>query len=248
MKKLQLSFIFLIYLVINALGADSKRQMTVSIYEVGDSIVDYDTNFRNLFHNWTGKYLANASDYKLLNYTFLETIADSSTLDFYVRLMTSGQMIGLESKSSDKTSSIGVSEKKYAVKPTQFSEDSLYNVKNLRIRKLYDDRNFFQEIKRIMSDDFSMREVKSGQIGVFKSPDLLSDDEYKALILEGAKAEKAMIQLYFQQLINIGDAVYVVHFRYMDKLYADYVVCDSNTKKVKIDGFFKGVQLCVDVE
>lgn len=248
MKKLQLPLLFLFCLVINALGADSKRQMTVSIYEVGDSIVDYDSNFKNLFHNWTGKNLSNASDFKLLNFTILETIADSSTLEFYSRLMTSRRMIGKASKSSDKTSKTGVSEKKYAVEPTQFSEDSLYTVKNLRIRKFYDDRKFFQEVKRIMSDDFSMREVKSGQIGVIKSPDLLSDDEYKALILEGAKAERAMMQLYFKQFVNIGDAVYVVHFRYMDKLYTDYVVCDSKTKKVKMDGFFKGVHLYVDVE
>ena len=248
MKKLQLPFLFMFCLVINALGADSKRQMTMSIYEVGDSIVDYDTNFRNLFHNWTGKNLTNASDYKLLNFTFLETIADSSTLEFYSRLMTSTRMIGLAAKHSDKTSKTGISEIKYVVEPTQFSEDSLYTVKNLRIRKFYDDRKFFQEIKMITSDDFSMSELESGQIGAIKSPDLLSDDEYKALILEGTKGDRAIKQLYFKQFTNIGDAVYVVHFRYMDKLYSDYVVCDSKTKKVKIDGFFKGIQLYVDVE
>ena len=206
MKKLQLPFLFLFCLVINALGADSKSHMTVSIYEVGDSIVDYDTNFRNLFHNWTGKNLTNASDYKLLNFTLLEAIADSSTLEFYSRLMTSRKMIGLGSKYSDKTTK-GISEVKYAVEPTQLSEDSLYTVKNLRIRKFYDDRKFFQEIKRITSDDFSIREVKSGQIGAIKSPDLLSDDEYKALIIEGAKAERVMMLLYFKQFVNIGDAV-----------------------------------------
>ena len=247
MKILLFPFIFLTCFVFNALSADSKRQMTMSIYEVGDSVVDYETNFRNLFHNWTGKNLTNASDYKLLNFAFLETIADSTILDFYSRLMTSRRMIGLGSKHSDITTK-GISEIKYAVEPTQFSEDSLYTVKNLRIRKFYDDRKFFQEIKRILSDDFSMREVKSGQIGAIKSPDLLSDDEYKAFIIEGTKAERAMMQLYFKQFVNIGDAVYVVHFRYMDKLYTDYVVCDFKTKKVKIDGFFKGVQLYVDVE
>lgn len=248
MKKLQLPILFLFCLVLNAMGADSKRQRTVSIYEVGDSIVDYDTNFKNLFHNWTSKNLTNASDYKLLNFTFLETIADSSLLDFYCRVLTSSsKWIGLGSAHSDKTTH-GISEIKYVVEPTQFNLDSLYTVKNPRLRKLYEDRSFVQEIKRLYSDDFNMSEVKLGKVGTVKSPDLLSDDEYKAFLLDVTKAERAMGQLYFKQFVNIGDAIYVVHFRYLDKFYSDYVVCDSKTKKVKFDGFFKGVDMYVDME
>lgn len=249
MKKVQILVFLIFYIVINAFGADSKKKVQMSFYEVGDSIVDYDTNFKNLFHNWTADNLTNAPDYKLLNYTYLETITDSTILDFYGIFMTTrANMIGLSSKSSERMSLIGVREVKYAVEPTQFSLDSLFTVKNQRLRKLYEDRLFVHEIKRIYSDGFSMREDKPGKVAIYRSPDLLSDDEYKAFLLNAAKTERAMAQLYFQQFVHIGDAVYVVHFRYLNKLYSDYVVCDSKTKRVKIDGFFKRVHLWVDVE
>jgi hypothetical protein len=247
MKKLQLPILFLFYLVINAMGANSKGQKIVSIYQVGDSIVNYDTNFTNLFRNWTDKNITNASDYKLLNYTFLETIADSSTLEFYSRLMTSNKMIGLGSKYSAETTK-NISEVKYAVEPTQFSFDSLYTVKNPRLKRLYEDISFFQEIKRLYSDEFSMREVKREKIAAYKSPDLLTDEEYKVFLLNSTKVERMMAQLYFIEFVNIGDVVYAVHFKYLDKLYTDYVVCDSKTKKVKLDGFFKGVHMYVDLK
>jgi hypothetical protein len=210
--------------------------------------VDYDTNFKNLFYNWTTDKLTNAADYKLLNYTFLETITDSTILDLYGRLMTSSKMFALSSKKSESTSLTGVTNEKYEVEPKLFSADSLFTVKNQRLRKLYEDRNFFLEIKRITSDDFSMREVKSVQVGANKSPDSMSDEEYKAFIVNGSKAERAMTQLYFQQIVNIGDAVYIVNFRYKGQLYSDYVVCDAKTKRVKFDEFFKNVCLWVDVE
>lgn len=248
MKKLQITAILLFNLVISASGADAKNQIQVSFYEIGDSIVNYDTSFKNLFHNWTTDKLTNAADYKLLNYTFLETINDSTVLDLYVRLMTSNKMFGLSSKKSESTSMNGVTENKYTVEPNLFSVDSLFTVKNQRLRKLYEDRKFLLEILRITSDDFCMSEVKSGQVVIKKSPESMNDEEYKAYIVEGSKAERAMAQLYFQKLVNIGDAVYVVNFRYKGKLYSDYVVCDAKTKKVKVDGYFKGVCLWVDVE
>lgn len=160
--------------------------------------------------------------------------------------MTSNKMFSLLSKKSESISITGVIEKKYTVEPHLFSVDSLFTVKNQRLRKLYEDRKFFLEILRITSDDFSMSEVKSGQVGVKKSPESMSDEEYKAYIVEGSKAERAMTQLYFKKLVNIGDAVYVVLFRYKGKLYSDYAVCDAKTKRVKVDGYFKGVSLWVD--
>lgn len=248
MKNLHVLILFLFCFLIHVQGADSKRQRTVSIYEVGDSITEYDTNFKNLFHNWTSKNLTNASDYKLLNYTFLEAVTDSSILDFYCRVLTSNsKWVGLGSAHSDKTTN-GISEIKYVVEPTQSNLDSLYTVKDPRLRKLYEDRSFVQEIKRLYSEDFNMSEVKLGKVGTYKSPALLSDDEYKVYLLDATKAERAMMQFFFKQFVNIGDAIYVVHFRYLNKLYADYVVCDSKTKKVKLDGFFKGVNMYVDVE
>jgi hypothetical protein len=248
MKKLQVTFVIFFVLVINTLGADLKNQKSVTIYEIGDSIVDYDTNFKNLFRNWTTDKLNNASDYKLLNFAYLETITDSTILDFYGRLMTSFKMLSLSSKHSEKLSPIGEKIVKYAVEPTQLSFDSLFTVKDQRLRKLYEDRLFVKEIKRIYSDDFSMLEVEAGKVGTVRSPKSLSDNEYKAYLLDCTKAERAISQYYFKQIVNIGDAVYVVHFRYLNKLYTAYVVCDSKTKKVKIDGFFKGVQLLVDAE
>ncbi len=58
-------------------------QKTVPIYELGDSIIEYESNFKNLFKNWTPKNITNASDYVLENFSFIESISDSIVFNFY---------------------------------------------------------------------------------------------------------------------------------------------------------------------
>jgi hypothetical protein len=63
------------------------RQGTVSIYEYGDSLNSCETNFENLFRNWTKENITNADEYNLIGYSFVETIADTITINQYADLL-----------------------------------------------------------------------------------------------------------------------------------------------------------------
>jgi hypothetical protein len=41
-----------------------------------------------LFSNWNKENITNAEDFRLLNYSFVETITDTSTIDLYAKLFT----------------------------------------------------------------------------------------------------------------------------------------------------------------
>ncbi|MCU4164121.1 hypothetical protein [Carboxylicivirga caseinilyticus] len=58
-------------------------QKTVPIYEFGDSIIEYETNFKNLSNNWIIKNITNADDYILEDFSFVETISDSIIFNHY---------------------------------------------------------------------------------------------------------------------------------------------------------------------
>ena len=68
---------------LNAQSRSSIDETSLSIYEYGDSITDCKTNFINLFANWTSQNITNADSYKLLKYSFVETISDSLRFNFY---------------------------------------------------------------------------------------------------------------------------------------------------------------------
>lgn len=55
----------------------SYGQKNVSIYEHGDSLVNCEINFKNLYNNWTTLNVTNANSYKLLKYELVEIITDS---------------------------------------------------------------------------------------------------------------------------------------------------------------------------
>jgi hypothetical protein len=241
MKKIQIPVFLIFCIVINALGADSKKY-AVSIYEVGDSIVDYDTNFKNLFHNWTVDYIENAPDYKLQSYTFIETISDSSVFNYYCRYFTSQRMILSSIKFKSHSTKDGKSESKFAIEPHFFNSDVLFSSKNARVNKILEDRVFFNEVLRCYSDDFDVENAKLIPMKNFQSTDSLNDNDFKLYMLECIKTERTFGVLNFRRYTKIGDKVYAILFRYNGKLFTDYVICDSDSKKVISDSFFKQIQ------
>jgi len=220
--------------------------MHVSIYEYGDSIEDYDTNFKNLFHNWTIDHIANASDYKLQSYTFIETISDSLVFNYYCRYFTSQRGILSDIKFHSLETKDGIVEEKYAIEPHFFNSDHLFTTKNTRVAKMFEDRAFFNKVLDIYSDDFDVKNAKLTPMKYFQMTDTLNDMDFRQYILDATKAERALGVLGFSRNIKIGDKVYVILFRYNGKLFTDYVICDSESKKVIWDPFFIQIKLSLD--
>ncbi len=77
--KYYLIILFLIQLEIKELYSQSN----VSIYAVGDSITNCEINFKNLRDNWFESIVINAKDYELQDYSFIETISDSTRYRYY---------------------------------------------------------------------------------------------------------------------------------------------------------------------
>lgn len=50
----------------------------------------------------------------------------------------------------------------------------------------------------------------------------------------------------FKKTVKMEDVVYVVSFRYKDRVYANYVVCDNETRTVRFDSFFGAIKIWVD--
>ena len=59
-----------------------------NLYEFGEPLTTCEANFRNLFNNWNGTNITNIEDYSLINFAFVETIKDSSAIEFYSKLLT----------------------------------------------------------------------------------------------------------------------------------------------------------------
>jgi len=249
MKKHIITLFLGTVFLVNIHGQNADKIMQVPIYEYGDSIVSCETNFKNLFTNWTVKNVTNAPDYKLLNYSYLEAISDSMLFKIYSRLFTSStKMLSKKTKSSSRSTSYGQDENRFAIEPNCFSLKFLFSTKDKRVMKLFEDLDFTQEIWRMYSDDYDVNESMNGSITTVKSPDSLSDTEFKKFALESLRTERMMVYDYFKKLIKIGDLVYVIHFRYNGKLYTDYVICDPDSKKVILDSFFGGINIRVDSE
>ncbi len=58
-------------------------EQEISIYEFGEPIEDFETNFENLFNNWTAEHITNADDFQLLRYAFVETLRDEKAYQVY---------------------------------------------------------------------------------------------------------------------------------------------------------------------
>lgn len=231
--------------LVNIHGQNNNKKILVSIYEYGDSIVNCETNFKNLFSNWTVKNIINAPDYKLQNYAFVDAISDSIILNDYCRYFTSNRMLGASIKQTFHSNVNGTEERKFAIQPNQFNLDTLFATKDKRVKKLFEDLDFTQEVMRMNSDEYHVNDSTNGRISNHNATDSLSDSEFKIFLLESTRKERLMKDRSFKELVKIGDLVYVIHFRYNGKLYSDYVICDPDSKRVILDSFFARIKIWV---
>src|SRR5690554_2916726 len=80
--------LFFISLLMSAIAhgqvESNHRWDNVSIYEYGIPLSSCEDNFENLFRNWP-KWVTNHQQTKLLSYKFIETLKDSSTVQYYAK-------------------------------------------------------------------------------------------------------------------------------------------------------------------
>ena len=119
-------------------------QKTVSIYELGDSIVNCETNFENLINNWTTNNVTNADEYKLFRYAYLETITDSTRYIYY-RNYFSGDKRLSSSTSGGSGERNGKRYHIFYIKPAKASGE------------FFDTNNMTEKQKEIMSDEFRQK-------------------------------------------------------------------------------------------
>lgn len=119
------------------------------IYEVGEPISTCESNFKNLFKNWNPGIITNADDLFLIGYSFVETIADSITINQYTELFTGNDaIISTISKSSHSGSNYANDHSELYFKIRSFS--SLCDTTNLdRDEKIKMLNAFEQERKNL---------------------------------------------------------------------------------------------------
>lgn len=263
-------------------------QKTVSIYELGDSIGNYETNFENLIHNWTTDNITNADEYKLFRYAFVETITDSVRYNYYRNYFSGDEMLmGSASRHSGEKN--GHKFHELNIKPG-YAHSEFYDSRGMNEKQktiLSDD--FRQKAKEILTRDFNIDKVtlkhysyefhkadtirgsdhsfstyrieqktishnivspdsiSANYIDVFvlgkKTPEQFETNEIRRLLLEQLLIERTQYQLLFNMQVHLGDMVYAIRFEYNGKLYTNYVICSSHTKKVVMDYFFKSINV-----
>lgn len=87
--------------------AVSNPYETNTIYEIGKTVTNYEDNFINLFENWRTQNISNANEYKLISFSFVETISDSAVFRRYRNYFTGDKPIGNRIKSRSNSSSNG---------------------------------------------------------------------------------------------------------------------------------------------
>ncbi|MDA3890092.1 MAG: hypothetical protein PF517_00355 [Salinivirgaceae bacterium] len=125
----------------------------VSIYEFGAPLTSCETNFENLFKNWNPSNVTNAREYELLDFKFVETIADTVRYSFYRNYFSGGEPLCCSIASfSSKTSKL----KNLNGKPYhEETENSERFVRATYIHsELFDQRGLPYKAKKILSEEF----------------------------------------------------------------------------------------------
>jgi len=121
-----------------------QAQGTVSIYELGLPIRDYEDNFKNLVSNWKKEYITNAEDYKLNDIYFVETISGHERYNYYRNYFSSDQPVGSARSKRTGGDSKGNRIYEHMVKPSY------------AYTELYDTRGFDERIQAIFSNEFQL--------------------------------------------------------------------------------------------
>lgn len=120
----------------------SYGQKVISIYELGDSLVDCETNFKNLFSNWTSENVTNADSYKLLKFSVVETITDSSRFIYYRNYFSGVEPIYSSTKGISGENTNGQSIHEFYIKPGFIHKE------------IFDQRGIPKKNRELFSEEF----------------------------------------------------------------------------------------------
>ncbi|MBK5261679.1 MAG: hypothetical protein JJE17_03775 [Peptostreptococcaceae bacterium] len=125
----------------------------VSIYEYGDSLSSCETNFENLFKNWNPGNITNAREYELLDFSFVETIADTTRYNYYRNYFSGGEPVYCSMASfSSKSSKLKKRNGKTYNEETEISERFVRP--GYIHSEIFDQRGLPEEVKKILSEEF----------------------------------------------------------------------------------------------
>ncbi|MDN3668271.1 hypothetical protein QWY93_02875 [Echinicola jeungdonensis] len=290
--------VFISFLLFNSAFAQMNvPEKEVPIYEFGKPVEDFETNFENLFHNWTTENVTNADDFQLLKYELVETINDEKAYQVY-RNYFSGRKAVFSSTSGSSGGHIDSTGQL-----VEYSE--LYIEPGYRGHEIIDYSRLPDKLQKALNKEFiqELEEVKSKPLSIdsldlnyysysFSKTDTVVDndkfndfntvgiihshygqevyttgklsqnfmdvkikkrkritdldvEEIRDLILEEEKTRRIGYQVRFNEKVSMGDKVYVVIFRYKNNLFSNYVICDSESKKVVMDYLFKSIEVTV---
>jgi len=136
--------------------SDTVLLNATSIYEFGQPVNNFENNFINLFNNWTTENIDNAKDYKLINFSLVETISDSEVYRRYRNFFIGNKPIVSRIKSGSKSGSNGNKESHlfvYPVKRYQFLYD---NTDSLYTSPDWMDKGFKKEALKILKEDLNI--------------------------------------------------------------------------------------------
>lgn len=149
-------------------GEYSIAQNSKSIYEYGDSIEGYDTNFKNLFNNWKEDNITNANDYKLLSYSFVERIDNQRVFDYYRNYFSGNRFLGSSTRGSSGENKFG-RYREFFVQPRylfqQFEDTTGMPVEIKQILT----KEFQEQLKSLISKEIDVDSLNIYKYKYFKS-------------------------------------------------------------------------------
>lgn len=133
-----------------------QAQTRVSIYELGDSITDFNTNFENLVANWTSDNITNANSYELVNYSCIDTISDSTSFNYYRNYFSGIEPIFSSTSGRSHTNTNGEKVSDFFIKPG-FIHNEIFDQRGLPqpVRELFTEE-FKLKAKNILTRDFNI--------------------------------------------------------------------------------------------
>lgn len=155
--------ILTLLLFISSLGAYSQTTQDsitnlilgnpVPIYEFGASLTSCETNFENLIKNWNTKNITNAREYELLDFTFVETIADTTRYNHYRNYFSGAEPVYCSMASfSSKSSKLKALNGKPCNEETEISERFVRP--GYIHRELFDQRGLPEEARKMFTEEF----------------------------------------------------------------------------------------------
>lgn len=239
MKTLLLLLVVLTYQV-------NAQQITKTLYQFPDSVTTCEANFRNLFHNWTDKYVTNANEFELLNYCFVEEIADYDKYKYYLNYCSSNKYLGASKRGrtwQHVSHLVNTRGAETLVRVYRNFDESIDTTdRPASIIALIHDDSFQKELLQLWNNELEFEAEDKAELEKSYSVNIdeMTADELKKCLFENVKMRRFDIEERFRSEVKLDDLVYAILFRFRGELFTHFVICSGETKQVVYDSVFSG--------